>query len=235
MCKHRVSVSGWSPIGFEGFHPKSTPYYFSFLLILPVTHVFIHDVAVYSCSGYYTIFANICRYIYCIYTCIYIYAIPQMDSNGACSFGSSISGRPLAPHLPHLGRRGSRSVPSHMSLMKTSPRFERSTLRTCSISHWCVRPMTLQSFNQFNHCLANLIDTHILSIHVYLLLVTISIKFRLHVGWSKFAHPGTTILRKIIYFRDSLIFPGSHMEQQCLLCRLSHYLLQVLGLSHPGS
>ena len=47
MCENRVSVSGWSPIGCEGFgtnlikfeHPKSTPYYFTFPLILAVTHV----------------------------------------------------------------------------------------------------------------------------------------------------------------------------------------------------
>ena len=44
MCKNRASVSGWSPIGCEGFlhkfeHPKSTPYYFSFPLILSVTHI----------------------------------------------------------------------------------------------------------------------------------------------------------------------------------------------------
>ena len=44
MCKNRASVSGWSPIGCEGFlhkfeHPKSTPYYFSFPLILSVAHI----------------------------------------------------------------------------------------------------------------------------------------------------------------------------------------------------
>ena len=44
LCKNRASVSGWSPIGCEAFlhkfeHPKSTPYYFSFLPILSVTHI----------------------------------------------------------------------------------------------------------------------------------------------------------------------------------------------------
>ena len=48
IYKNRVSVSGWSPIGCKGFytlhkfeHSMSTPYYFSVLLILSVTHIYI--------------------------------------------------------------------------------------------------------------------------------------------------------------------------------------------------
>ena len=49
IYKNRVSVSGWSPIGCKGFytlhkfeHSMSTPYYFSVLLILSVTHIYIY-------------------------------------------------------------------------------------------------------------------------------------------------------------------------------------------------
>ena len=57
LCENRVSVSGWSPYWLWKFlhkfeHPKSTPYYFSLLLILSVTHI---SMNVYYCL---ILFAN---------------------------------------------------------------------------------------------------------------------------------------------------------------------------------
>ena len=47
MCENRVSVSGWSPIGCEGFCTNLTSQVHSLLLqsadILSVTHMMIYD------------------------------------------------------------------------------------------------------------------------------------------------------------------------------------------------
>ena len=46
MCENRVSVSGWSPIGCEGFCTNLTSqvhsYYFSLPIILSITHIYMY-------------------------------------------------------------------------------------------------------------------------------------------------------------------------------------------------
>ena len=79
MCKNRVSVNGWSPIGCEGFYTK-----LNIPIPLPTTLVF-HS----CCRLLICICMHICMYMYmykyvymyicicvcvsvCVYVCVYV-------------------------------------------------------------------------------------------------------------------------------------------------------------------
>ena len=77
MCKNRVSVSGWSPIGCESFRtnlnipcPLSTT--FCLPLILSVTHIYIYLLIILIILYYIKLYHIILYYIYYIIFCYII-------------------------------------------------------------------------------------------------------------------------------------------------------------------